>query len=273
MQGDGLRAEIAPGQGAELVSLRAGGRELLHRSSSGWRGGAPWLFPAVGRSFHAQLGRWAFQGRVYEMPIHGFVMERGWELVSADARAVVCRVRGDGRSRRLYPFDFELTVAYVISGRRLTARVGVAAAVANAGPMPFSIGNHLTLAVKDPSACVVATPAKERLLLDGRGLLTGKREAVSYDAGKSLAEDAMLHEQVLGGYEGEAWALVRLGGAALKVTQRGGPEPRFVFYSDGKSFLCPEPWCGEPNSLNTGRGIVSLPPGAAFDWEMELSLA
>ena len=47
---------------------------------------------------------------------------------------------------------------------------------------------------------------------------------------------------------------------------------RFVFYSDGRAFFCPEPWCGEPDSLNTGRGVVSLAPGERFCWELRLSV-
>jgi len=31
---------------------------------------------------------------------------------------------------------------------------------------------------------------------------------------------------------------------------------------------CPEPWMGEPNSLNSGKATVKLGPGDEFGWEM-----
>lgn len=31
-------------------------------------------------------------------------------------------------------------------------------------------------------------------------------------------------------------------------------------------FICPEPWLGGPNSLNTKRGLVELAPGKSFRW-------
>ncbi len=36
--------------------------------------------------------------------------------------------------------------------------------------------------------------------------------------------------------------------------------------------FCPEPWIGEPNSLNSGKGVVKLGPGEEFTWEMGVTL-
>src|ERR1043166_263061 len=94
----GLRVTLAPLAGAEITSfqLRQDNQwlELIDRAEDfrpcdRWRGRAPWLWPAVGRSYApAKLARalqngeplsefeWAHEGRLYPMPIHGFAMNR-----------------------------------------------------------------------------------------------------------------------------------------------------------------------------------------------------
>lgn len=272
-----LSLSVTPEAGGELSGLRLrrgkAWTELIHHASHGWRGGAPWLFPAVGRSFHEGMGRYLLDGEVYEMPIHGFVMDRPWELVRADEGEIVCRTRDDAQTRKLYPFGFSLTVAYSLENSVVRADVTVEADAGNGRPMPFSLGNHLTLAVPDPARCRVRSPAKDVLALKPDGLLSGQVSPSPYVKGRSLAEDPGLRDRVLGGFPG-GQALVEVGidDARLRVSQPDSPWARFVFYSDGRSFFCPEPWLGEPDSLNTGRGLVRLAPGGRFAWAMALEV-
>jgi galactose mutarotase-like enzyme len=298
----GFDFSVAPASGGELSSVRVrrDGRwvELLHRAGrfespgDAWRGRAPWLFPAVGRSRHdGRMGFCSLEGRVRPMPMHGFLMERAWELVSADAAAVVCRAAGDAATRELFPFDFELTAAYRLVAGGLSARVAVTAAASNAGPMPFSVGNHLTLAIPfargaDPLACEVRAPAAEIQLLSPESLLSGESSPGPDGRAAALRGDPGLGDRVLGGFApGQVWAELRDPSAfTVRVTQRelvppgGAPKTspehfRFVFYADpGRTFFCPEPWYGGPNSLNDGRGLVRLAAGERFDWEMELTI-
>ncbi|OGS38068.1 MAG: hypothetical protein A2506_08860 [Elusimicrobia bacterium RIFOXYD12_FULL_66_9] len=290
----GLSFAVSPTFGGEFASLRVRRAnrwvELLHRANrfdrprAGWRGRAPWLFPAVGRSIRAgRPGSYALGGRVYPMPIHGFVKDRAWELSSVDKRSVVCVAASDAETRKMYPYDFELTVVYSLLPDGFSARAEVVSAPSNPGSMPFSFGNHLTLAIPfgpggDGGACIVRSPASKELFLSDKGLLTGGSAPSPCRSGRVLRDDPRLCDMVLGGFPaGECWAeLSDPASFGVRVRQSvlgDAGHARFVFYSDGgRTFFCPEPWYGDPNSLNGGSSLVRLAPGERFDWEMEITV-
>ena len=89
----GIEAAICPEQGGELSGLRVlfRGRwvELLHkardyRPSEDWRGKAPLLWPATGRT--APNG-YHWKGNFYPMPMHGFAQNMAWKLESRHSGA------------------------------------------------------------------------------------------------------------------------------------------------------------------------------------------
>lgn len=288
----GLAFSVSSESGGELSSLRVRRDnrwiELLHRANlfkpplSGWRGRAPWLFPAVGRSRRGRrMGCCVFQGQVYPMPMHGFVKDVPWTLVSCDRRSVVCRTESDAAARQLYPFDFELTVVHSLLPDGVSSRAEVQASPSNRAAMPFCLGSHLTFALPFGGAAgdvSVRTPASRKLLLSDEGFLTGKSEPAAYGEGAVLRGDPRLADMVLSDFPaGECWVELRgASGLGVRVGQAvaGDPGPlRFVLYADpARTFFCPEPWHGEPDSLNTGRALARLAPGERFDWEMTVSV-
>src|SRR6185503_2890526 len=86
----GLEASICPSQGGELSSLRLRRKgkwvELLYRAadyspSEGWRGKAPLLWPATGRSLHPPQGAgYLWKDRFYPMADHGFIRDLPWRV-------------------------------------------------------------------------------------------------------------------------------------------------------------------------------------------------
>src|SRR5437762_13515481 len=81
----GLEAAICPSQGGELSSLRMRHKgqwaELLYRAADyapkeGWRGKAPLLWPATGRSLAAGRGPgYVWKDHHYKMADHGFIRD------------------------------------------------------------------------------------------------------------------------------------------------------------------------------------------------------
>lgn len=255
-----LAITISPETGGELSSVRFGGAELLYKGGSGgWRGGAPWLFPAVGRT---KGGR---------MPIHGFVMDRRW-TEDTEGGARVCRLWSDAATRASYPFDFILTARYGLRGSAVTAELEVEASRCNDGPMPFSVGNHLTLAIPGAGACVVRTEAREVRELTPESFLSGTTRSAGLERGVSLKDDPRLADLVLGGFAEDCWVEIQGAGRTLRVVQRAESEERlFVLWADeARRFLCVEPWYGGPDSLNTGKGLLQLWPGSRYTWGWEL---
>ncbi|MCR5645814.1 MAG: aldose 1-epimerase family protein [Bacteroidales bacterium] len=128
-----IRIEISE-KGAELVSVVKQGSQLLWNADAFyWNRHAPILFPIVGklRGDQCRFGR-----RVCHMKQHGF---------ARDSRFVPTGRVGEMRlaekpSETVYPYDFDLTVRYVLDGEQIK----VIWTVVNQGSetMRFQIGAH-----------------------------------------------------------------------------------------------------------------------------------
>ena len=316
----GLKIGVAPQSGGEMCSLqfrwRGDWHELLYRANQfdppegTWRGRAPFLFPAVGRNYtpdqlkqvqtsgrEERIGSYTYRGVTYQMPCHGFVMDRPWRVVSAgESSALTCAISSDAVSRQYYPFDFELSAGYSLLEGIVNTRVVVSAHPENDDKMFFSLGNHLTLVAPfteagEAGSCIIRSPGRVSLQLSPQSLFSGETTSVDFGAGVRLREYPGLGNFVLGGFpEGECWVeFIDPASFGLRVSQREvtsesraqrtSPESYyFVFYSpyqadedQRRTFFCPEPWFGGPNSLNERRGLVFLQPGEKFIWEMNIS--
>lgn len=302
--GGALRAYIAPAHGADLagLELRRGGRwsELLYRgmdyrSTGGWTGKAPILWPAVGRNFPhgSAAGRqggglgWVLHGRVYAMPIHGFARNQSWRIVrrgSCDGSAFLILALSDNdRTRGMYPFGFTLTSEYRLWRDALYIRQSVHARRSNAAPMPFSIGNHVTFRIPlspgdDPRQTTISTPATEQVITDASGRPTGRVVRVDYASPRVLSSLKPLTPISLSGYaEGQEW--VRLedrSGLSVTVSHFEDRRPwgtpvLFNLWGDvAQGYFAPEPWVGKQDSLATGDGTLALEPGHTYRWTIEV---
>ncbi len=124
--------------GAELKGVEKDGLEYL------WQGDkdsyprtSPTLFPIVGRF----LSDTYYVGdKAYSMTLNGFAMDSNFACEERAENKAVFVLRADERTRRSYPFEFALTVAYTVNGNVLS----VDYKVENNGdaPLPFIVGCH-----------------------------------------------------------------------------------------------------------------------------------
>jgi galactose mutarotase-like enzyme len=299
----GVEAAVAPSEGGELSSLRIRIRgewtELIYRARDygpepGFRGKSSFLWPAVGGQYPMGTspagscvdGTYLVGERSYPMPCHGFAKALAWQEAGHGADASGARVslelRDSPETRAYYPFGFRVRATYELAGGRLTVTYRISSSQANTGQMPFSIGNHVCfrvpfLAGTDPAEMRLETPNSFEVVRDSRGLITAERRARSFAAGARLGDFDASVALALIGYTRTPYAvLADPRGLALRITQsapRPLPEPlvRFNIYGGAKQgYLCPEPWFGLQNSLNTGRGSVTVAPGADWEWSFEL---
>jgi galactose mutarotase-like enzyme len=322
----GIRAAVAPAFGGELCSLQcrlaSGWLEVLYRANDfsptdDWRGRAPFLWPAVGRNFtqeqidearrtgiEPETGRYRIEDKEYEMPCHGFVMNQPWQLVSCEAKndraEAVCALESGDYSRPFYPFDVRLEARYVLRKGVLSVRFTVHASPGNPTPMPFSVGNHISLnfpfmARSGRDAVSNRLPesgaewetgflrgtARNGFGLTELSLLDGTSFGWGFRTGQSLKDPALCNA-VIGEFEGgpSFLDLVQPGCLKVRITQRPLTKRLirrhryFVLWGDReRGYFCPEPWLGVPNSLNTGVGLVRLSPGTRFIWEFRVKVA
>jgi galactose mutarotase-like enzyme len=307
LPGGKLQAHISPTRGAELVGLEVRRNrqwsELLYRGmdfrpTDGWAGRAPILWPAVGRNYSNpppsdaddDALTWTHNGITYPIAIHGFARELPWRLVSQgvcnQSAFVQLTLRDNATSRRSYPFGFELDTEYRLWKSSLYIRQSVRSDPLNKEPMPFSIGNHITLALplvpgSEPGATIIATPATWQVITDRTGRPTGQVIAVNYRQPRRLDSLQPLTPISLSGYpDGLAWArLTDPTGFALTISHREERRPNgvpvlFNLWGDpAHGYFAPEPWVGKQNSLASGDGIIALSPGDTFHWTLTVSIS
>ena len=296
--GRGLRAAVAPAHGGELAGLAVtvGGewRELVYRAmdysdTNGWRGKAPFLWPAVGITLDPASGERGFRvdGRFYPMPAHGFARDHAWRLRAFGRDGAgpfaALGLSSDPETRVHYPFDFELTVEYRLADEALRVRYTVEAGEENGGPMPFAIGNHVTfraplLGEGDAGDVRFHTDLPDQLIRGGDRAFSGRVEPSPFRGEQPLSALPRRNAVSLGGTTGPA-ELTVLDPSGLKLTLRheasaepSPPSIRFNLWADTEEgFFSPEPWLGTQNALNNGAGLLALAPGDAWFWTIEIT--
>lgn len=124
--------------GAELHSLRLGGKEYLWQCGDAWKRYAPILFPFIcspkDRCYTAR-------GKQYRMKAnHGFARDMEFALTSQTDSSLSFTLTENAESLAQYPYKFALDVKYTISGSCVT----VENTVTNTGDddMYFYLGAH-----------------------------------------------------------------------------------------------------------------------------------
>lgn len=295
--GGSIRAVISPEHGGELtgfaVNFNGEWRELLYRAQDygerpGWRGKAPLLWPAVGVSMLPDEGKhhWELNGKVLSMPFHGFVRNQRWQVLEFGKSREIMSARLDTRdnqeTRRHYPFGFVLQVEYRLESERLRLIYTVSAAHENNGPMPFSIGNHITFRAPlipgpEPTEIRFQSDFPELLVRAESGAFSGRIERTPFQGIHELSVLPHRNAVGLGGLQGAARLTVfDPSGLQIAIEHRASSEPslptiRFNLWADTQAgFFSPEPWLGTQNSLNSGAGLVRLEPGDSWTWTIDI---
>ena len=302
-----VEAAIAAEKGGELSGLKVQHQGTwietiyLARDYSprqGWTGKAPFLWPATGRNLPPDLearqkagerfsrGAYVLDGKRYEMPIHGFARDLPWRVertVALDRRAVAkLSLRDTPETRKRYPFGFIVEADFTLEDGTLSIGYHIHAHETNSGPMPFSVGNHITFVSPlvqgtDPFEMELFTPSKTELIKTTYGLPTGESRPRGHANGVKLGGFERLSAISLTGYEGEPYILYRdPQGLAIRMSHAASeiPEQPVVLYNiwgDAPGgFFSPEPWVGLQNSLVLNKGLIRLQPGRTFEWTIRI---
>lgn len=139
IENDVLKAQVTD-LGGELLSLvrKDNGVEYVWQGDpTFWAGHAPNLFPICGRLWE---GKYTYQGKTYEMLLHGFTRKMPMTLVEQKADSVTFVIRADEETRKIYPFDFAYFVTQAVVGD--TLRTTYTAENHGDNVMPFAFGGH-----------------------------------------------------------------------------------------------------------------------------------
>lgn len=139
LENEQLLVEVAT-QGAELQKLYNKEEKfdyLWNGDPEFWKSHAPNLFPIIGR-----LNEYKYikDGKIYEMPQHGFAKDVEFEVAESSATKAVFVLKSTEETQAMYPYDFTLTITYHLEGPEL--KVAYKVKNHSAETMPFSIGGH-----------------------------------------------------------------------------------------------------------------------------------
>ncbi|MEO6079485.1 MAG: aldose 1-epimerase family protein [Steroidobacteraceae bacterium] len=273
LHSDSFTAEIDP-QGAQLSVLRdSAGLDLLwNGDATFWNGRAPILFPIVGA---LNGGHYAWRRDRYALPRHGFARGCRFEVVRNTERAALFRLTSDAATLQVYPFAFELDVAFRLDANALVVEAGVR----NTGsePMPASLGFHPAFRWPLPNGHAreehyiefeFAETARVRRL-DKSGLLTDDHHPTPVQGRRLALQDALFKDDVL--------ILDHPKSRQLTYGTATGPRLQVSFPNashlglwskPGAEFVCIEPWRGVADpvgfvgSLNDKPGVFRVAQGA-----------
>lgn len=251
LQNDTLSIGIST-LGAELQYVNgAEGTEFLWNADPAvWSGRAPVLFPICGR---LKGNEYTYGGVKYEMGGHGFARRREFVCESADGTSAVFSLLSDEESRKIYPFDFKLTVAYKLSGNS----VGVTYKIENLtdGEMYFSIGSHEgylcpegieAYDIEFDGAQTLDAYSVEGPILDGKCSRVIEDESILPLRNEHFAIDALVFKDI----PSKRTVLARRGGGRRITVEHSDFRHLLIWSRPGTKLLCIEPWNGMPDSVD-----------------------
>ncbi|MBO0421834.1 aldose 1-epimerase family protein [Enterococcus plantarum] len=264
IENDYLIATIAE-DGAELISLKSKKNNIEYiwqGDPAFWGRHAPVLFPVVGRLKDDQ---YTYENQTYPMGQHGFARDSLFEVIEHGSELVSLSLKSTKESKKIYPFEFELILSYVLEEDNLIVKYQVE----NTGnaDMYFSIGGHpafnvpLEQELTFDDYYLSFSPKKSRTQIPLAGPFadfehkTLGQTNTSLDLRRELfKEDAIIFETK--------------GVNTFTIETDEGPHSISLSFTDmpyvgvwspypqEAPFVCIEPWCGIADEVNTTGNLV-----------------
>jgi aldose 1-epimerase len=277
-----LEAVFLPGHGMLGASLRHRGVELLGRvddlegaAAKGATAGIPLLHPwanrlaglryrVAGREVSLDPSSPLLHRDEHGLPIHGVPWSRLiWEVIEAGPDRLAARLEWT-RSELLavFPFPHRLELSATLRPDGLMLKTRLIAGPDCPVPVSFDFHPYLRLAGHAREDWRLELPAMRRLVLDQRGIPTGRDEPFSgLDAplGEVDLDDgfALLDERMSLAVAG--------GGRRIAVEFLSGFAYAQVFAPKAKDYIALEPMTAPTGALTSGRGLRLVPPAATFE--------
>lgn len=268
LENEYLLVEIAD-KGAEVVKIYDKQKAvdvLWEGNPAFWKRHSPILFPNVGKNYKNTIH---IQGKEYPSSQHGFARDHVFTCVKSDESQGIFLLCSDEETKKVYPFDFELYISYVLEGKTLSIQWEVKNPTAE--PVYFTIGGHPAFRFsgkeeRKEDYCLFF-PKKEKLqyiLINPESGTACVERIYELELNKGMyplseemfSEDALIFDN---GQIGEAWICHKDGRPYVGLRCEGFPN--FGIWSvEGAPFICLEPWAGRCDNHGF-EGDISEKPG------------
>jgi len=270
-----------------MMSIIYNGREYLWQGDENvWSDRSPVLFPICGRLKDA---RYTYEGKTYDMGIHGFLWKSEMEISQKGEDFVTYRLRDSEESRKIYPFSFEAKVTYKLEDNRIAFSFDLK----NTGnsTLYFSHGYHpgfiLPLCEEDSfSDCRVefsdVCSPKLVEMSDTTYLVTGNTPDFPLENGRTLRLTHKLFDEKSVFLKDMAREVTLCGKNTDRSVTVSFPECEVLGFWQAAGcdaeYLCVEPWNGLPSldgvdeELTTKKAGRSLAPSAEYSNTIYITL-
>ena len=260
--------------GCEIASIKSKATDyefMWQGNPDIWGGQTPILFPIVGRLID---DKYTLCGTEYEMPKHGFARKMGWTFLSADDKSISFRLSATDDTRKIYPYEFDLTVTYTLKGNSLVVSHNITNK--NDTVMYFSIGAHpaFNCAIGD----VLSFDENETLYTEKIDLvkslrLPDKTPVLNNEKDIVITNDIFNEDAlILSDIKSENITLSISEGNRKIIFNLGGAPYLGIWAKPGAPYVCIEPWYGvnddqiKRDDISKKDGINSVNAGDTFNF-------
>ena len=260
-------------KGAELTSLincNSNREYIWEGNPKHWGKHSPILFPIVGT---LKNNSYTYNDSKFELSRHGFARDLIFKIINKENDKVVFSLKNNNETIKIYPFKFELQVTYTINDNELLIEYRVQ----NTGSetMPFSIGGHPAIALKDRFenySLQFVTYEKLTSHMLENDLLSDNTKSIAIQNGVLPLSYSL--------FENDALIFKSLQSENIQILENKFPILNFKFKDfpnfgiwtkNNAPFVCLEPWMGYSDIINSNgnifekEGIQILNQNSAFE--------
>nr|WP_307206072.1 aldose epimerase [Paenibacillus harenae] len=252
------RIIVCPERGGIVIGCQLHGQELFYLDKATFehptaniRGGNPILFPICGQLENLS---YEWDGQAYNMANHGVARTSAWEVVGTSEEgeaSITIRLRSNEQTLLSFPFDFELLFTYALKDGKLHTRQQYRN-LSKGKTMPFYAGFHPYFAIDQGKSIVYETDASTYLDYNDNVVKPFEGE---FDL-EGLVESVTLLDA-----KQREIAFPVAGGVRVRMTYDDIFKYVVLWSSNGKPFICVEPWMALTGELNRQEELVMLEAG------------
>ena len=269
IKNDELEVSISS-TGAEIQKVTGGNTDFLWNGDSKvWSGRSPLLFPICGG---LKDDKFILEGKEYTLQKHGYIRFMEFETEYISENEVTLLSKSNEYTKNQYPFDYEFRAKFSLCGNTLSVSYNIKNK--SDKKMYFSVGAHEAYAcpegieeysvVFDKEVTLDSCVLNGNLLEDNtkRIIENSKELPLKYEYFKV---DALVFKNI----QAKKVCLVH-NNSSKKVTLEFPRHDYFLLWTkpDAK-YICLEPWCGIPDSVDSDYDITKKEGIIALDNEIE----
>ena len=252
--------------GAELCSIKSisTGQEFMWQADPNiWNAHAPNLFPVIGC---LKENGFLHEGKEYPMTKHGFVRNNKDVKLHSKTKTSLCFVlKSNKNTKRLYPFDFEFYIHYILEGSKLIVKHDVVNTGSN--EMLFCLGGHPAFACplkeeENYTDYYLEFEQKETAntwMIDGEGLIGKQGELVLNNSNRInlkpdlFAKDALIFKNLK-----SSFVVLKSTKSNFNLKFNLSEFPYLGLWAKPNApYVCIEPWIGIADVSDSTREFSS----------------